>query len=299
MRQIRFAVLALGLALVLAACETTVREPEPSASAPAPPSPEPPSPSAAVSLEGAAREVLDAALATQAAGTLRFDTDVRSADPDDPRPPATAGGFLAFDEPLRFRFGSPGLGEDAEPMEVIYDGTRAFVRGREVAFVPTDTWIVMDRATDGDVAVDAFLRQYANQALVLVPPLGVTSARPAGQETIDGAVTRHFVAQVDIERAREHLPAHLLPPYDAQIETFLQRGAPPTHELQVWVGPDGRIVRTAYVQIVSESLDETIEVTNDFSDFGAALDVAPPFGAEVLTLDEARERYAPSSAPVS
>jgi hypothetical protein len=294
MRQIQFAVMALGLALVLAACETAIVEPEPTA----PPSPEPPSPSAALPLDGSAREVLDAALATQAAGTLRFDTDVRSADPHDTRPPATASGFLAFDEPLRFRFGSPGLAENAEPMEVIYDGTRAFIRGREVPFVPTDSWVVMDRAADGDVAVDAFLEQYANQSLILVPPLGVTSARPAGEETIDGVVGRHFVAQVDVEQAREHLPAHLLPPYDAQIETFRQRGAPPTHELHVWVGPDGRIVRTSYVEIVSESLDETIEVTNDFGGFGAALDLAPPAGSEVLTLDNARERYAPSSAPV-
>ena len=295
MRQIQFAVVALGLALVLAACETAIVEPEPTAQA----SPEPPSPSAGLPLDGAAREVLEAALATQAAGTLRFDTDVRSADPDDPRPPATAGGFLAFDEPLRFRFGSPGVAEDAEPMEVIYDGMRAFIRGREVAFVPPDSWVVLDRATDGDAAIDAFLGQYANQALILVPPLGVTSARPAGEETIDGVVARQFVAQVDIERAREFLPEHLLPPYDAQIDTFRQRGAPPTHELHVWVGPDGRIVRTSYVQIVSESLDETIEVTNDFGDFGATLDLAPPAGAEVLTLDEARERYTPSSAPVS
>ena len=133
----------------------------------------------------------------------------------------------------------------------------------------------------------------------MVPPLGVTSAWPAGEETIDGIVTRHFVAQVDIERAREFLPEHLLPPYDAQIDRFRRLGTFPTHELDVWVGPDGRIVRTSYVQVVSESLDETILVTNEFGDFGAALDLAPPAGAEVLTLDEARERYSPSSAPLS
>ena len=298
MRQIRFAVTALGLALVLAACDTTTIEPQPTASARATAGA---SPLESPPLDGAAREVLDAALATQAAGTLRFDTDVRSADPDDQRPPATAGGFLAFDEPLRFRFGSPGVadGGPAEPMEVIFDGTRGFVRGRDVPFVPADSWIVIQRATDGDAGVDAFLDQFANQALVLVPPLGVTSARAAGEETIDGVATRHFVAQVDIERAREHMPEHLLASYDSQIETFRQRGAPPTHELEIWVAPDGRIVRTSYVQVVSESLDETIQVTNDFGDFGTALDLAPPPGAEVLTLDEARERYAPSSAPAS
>ena len=298
MRRIRFALVAMGLALVLAACDTTTIEPQPPASARATASA---SPLESGLLDEAAREVRDAALATQAAGTLRFDTDVRSADPDDPRPPATAGGFLAFDEPLRFRFGSPGIadGGPAEPMEVIFDGTRGFVRGRDVPFVPADSWIIIDRATDGDVAVEAFLDQYANQSLVLVPPIGVTTARAAGEETIDGVVTRHFVAQVDIERARDYLPEHLLPPYDTQIQTFRERGAPPTHELDVWIGPDGRIVRTSYVQVVSETLGETIKVTNDFGEFGSALDLAPPSGAEVLTLDEASERYGPSNPPAS
>ena len=276
MRQIRFATMALGLALVLAACGTTTPDVQPSASS---------------RLDEAARQVLDAALATQAAGTLHFDADVRSADPDDARPPATADGWLAFDEPLRFRFGSPGIGENAIPSEVIYDGERVFIRGRDVAFVPADAWVVVDSATAGDAAVQAFLRQYGVQALVLVPPLGVTSARSDGTETIDGVETNRFVAQVDVEQAREYVPEHLRPLYDAQMATFSQVGTFPTHELVVWVDPDGRIVRTRYEHVASETLGETLAVTNEFADFGGALDLAPPAGAEVLTLDEARERY--------
>jgi hypothetical protein len=294
MRQIRFKTIALGLALVLAACGSTTPNVQPSAS-----SGSAASPPASSRLDEAARKVLDAALATQTAGTLHFHADVRSADRDDARPPATADGWLAFDEPLRFRFGSPGVGEDAIPSEVIFDGKRVFIRGRDVAFVPTDRWVVVDSATAGDAAVEAYLRQYGVQALVLVPPLGVTSARPDGTETIAGVETNRFVVQVDVEQAREYVPEHLRPLYDAQMETFRQIGTFPTHELDVWVDPDGRIVRTRYEHVASESLGETLAVTNEFANFGGALDLAPPAGAEVLTLDEARNRYLPASPRIS
>jgi hypothetical protein len=119
MRRIRSAATVLGLALALAACSAAAPEiasPSPSARASPPaepstapsipalsPAPASSAPSPAGSLDsGAAKEVLDAALATLAEETLRFKADVRSADPDDRLPAVTGTGQVSFGDPSQF-----------------------------------------------------------------------------------------------------------------------------------------------------------------------------------------------------
>ena len=124
MRQIRFAAMAVGLALVVAACASATPESEAPAASPSqsprtiPPAPTSapatqagsPAPSAAASrAPGAPHDVLDAALVTQAEGTVRFAVDVRSADAADAMQPVTGTGQVSFGDPSRFRFASPGM----------------------------------------------------------------------------------------------------------------------------------------------------------------------------------------------
>lgn len=219
------------------------------------------------------------------AGTFRYDVEVRSADPDDTRPAVIGHGQVSFGEPVQFRFASAGTSE------VIFDGERGFVRGRDLEYLPPDTWVVFELGPDGAAQVrHVFIRQYGNAALVLVLPLGATGGRAVGEETIRGVTTRRFVTDVDVAAARQHVPNDVLPAYDSQVAAFDARGTVLTHEVEVWIDPDGRVVRTRYVQDASSTITP-IRVTYDLSDFGAPMDAAPPGGAEVLTLDEARERY--------
>ncbi len=295
MRQIRHAATALSLGLVIGACggsapaSQTPATAAPSAELSPAPSAEP-SPAPAASPADAAQEVIDAALATMAAGTFRYDIDVRSADADDPRDPITGRGQVSFEDPVQFRFAADAASVLGSSADVIFDGQRAFFPAG--ARLP-DTWLVVDLGPPlADVVRDSLLRRYGVSALVLVAPLGATEARLAGEETVGGVAMRRFVADVDIATAREHVPEIGLPAYDAQVAGFAARGTALTHELEVWVDPGGRLVRTRYRQDVSSS--ESIVVTYEFSDFGAPMDAAPPPGAEVLTVREAQERYGES-----
>ena len=307
MRRIRCAATVLGLALALVSCSATAPEiASPSASAIASPAAEPstapstteassaptsPGPSPAVSLgQGAVNEVLDAALATQADETLRFTADVRSADPGDSMQPVTGTGQVSFGDPSQFRFASPGVAGSVPASEMIFDGERLFSRGRDTPYLPETTWVVLD-IKQGGMGRELVTRQYGDYSLVLAAPLGVTSAEPAGEETIDGQAVTRYVTQVDIEAARPHITESLLAAYEAHVSSFTAAGVPLTHEVEVWVDADGHIARTRYEQELTGQDVEAVVVTYDFADFGAPMEAEPPPGDEVLTIDEARERY--------
>lgn len=292
MRQIRLAGMVVTLGLVFWACGSSARATLPPATTSQPTSPSAqPSPAPAASPADAAQTVIDAALATLAEGTLRYDVEVRSANLVDTTAPVTGRGQVSFGEPVQFRFASAGVAGRTPPSEVIFDGERGFVRGRDLESLPPDTWLVFDLGPDVAAQVrDVFIRQYGSAALVLVLPLGATGAREAGEETIRGVTTRRFVTDVDVAAARRHVPDDVLPAYDSRLSAFEARGTALTHEVEVWIDPEGRVVRTRYVQDASSTITP-IRVTYDLGDFGAPMDAAPPDGAVVLKLDEARERY--------
>ena len=312
MRRIRFAATVLGLALALASCSAAAPEtasvwpsvvasqaPEPS-TAPSIPAPSSAPPSFAPSPAGspdsdAAKEVLDAALATLAEETLRFTADVRSADPDDSLPAVTGTGQVSFGDPSQFRFASPGMAGSVPASEVIFDGERLFSRGRDTPYLPETTWVVLDIA-QGGMGRELITRQYGDYSLVLVAPLGITSAKPAGEETIEGRAVTRYVTQVDIEAARPHIPESLLAAYESHVSSFTAAGVPLTHVVEVWVDADGHIARTRYEQELQGQDVDALVVTYDFEDFGAPMEAEPPPGDKVLTIDEARERYQDSVA---
>ena len=311
MRWIRLAAMATGLALVLSGCASATPESEapatPAASDPpsqaVAPSPSAPArsalprPSATASpARGAADVVLDAALASQAEGTVRYTVDVRSADPADTNPPQTATGQVSFGDPGQFRFASPGMPGTVPPTEVIFDGDTLYSRGRDTPYLPEDTWVTL-AIKEGTIGSDMVLRQYGDSMLVLVTPLGVTSAEQAGDETIGTRDATRYVTQVDISAARPYLPESLLPAYDARMANLSSAGVPPTHEVEVWVDRDGHIARTRYVQELQGQDVDALVITYDFDGYGDPMEAAPPAGAEVLTLEEAQERRQAAETP--
>jgi len=179
--------------------------------------------------------------------------------------------------------------------EVIYDGAHVFSRGRDTPYLPKETWVTFD-INPGTVGHAALLRQYGDYSLVLLTPLAVTSAVPAGDEMIGNRNTRRYVAQVDLEAARPHIPESLLPAYESHVSKFNAAGVPLTHEVEVWVDDEGHIARTRYVQELEGQVVDTIVYTYDFEDYGAPMEAEPPPGDEVLTVEEARERYQESVA---
>lgn len=303
MRQIRFAVMALGLALVLVACGARVEQSAPPTASETPSSTAPsptlwPAPTSSPGISSspsgdAAQAVLDAALATQAAGTLSYTVDVRSADPDDPNPPVTGTGQVSFSVPIQFRFARPGVPGTVPASEEIFDGSRLFVRGDD-SRLPADTWLMLETSSFGR---DMVMRQEADSLLVLVTPLGVTSAERAGEETIGMRAVTRYVTQVDIAAAGSQLAESLVPAYEARLSALQAAGVPLTHEVEIWVDADGHIARTRYIQEVQGQNVAALVITYDFEGYGVPMDAAPPPGDEVLTLDEARERYPGNPSP--
>jgi hypothetical protein len=312
MRRIHVAATVAGLALVLSACASSAPQTGapsssvapassvvPSAAASVVPSSHAASPTTSVPASptsDAAGEVLDAALATQAEGTIRYTVDVRSADPDDTSPPVTGSGQVSFGDPSQFRVASPGVPGTVPPSEVIFDGDRLYSRGRDTPYLPEDTWVTLD-IREGTIAPDLVMRQYGDSMLVLVTSLGVTSAERAREETIGGRSTTRYVTQVDVSAARPHLPESLLPAYDSRITNLTSAGVPLKHEVEVWVDTDGRIARTRYVQELQGQEVEALVITYDFEGYGDLMEAAPPSGAEVLTIEEAQERRQAAGTP--
>ena len=236
----------------------------------------------------------DGALTTMSAETFRYDLEIRSEDPDATLGPFSGTGQLSFAEPFQFRLarigeaGKPGL---APPWDVIFDGDRIFTRGPEPSVLPADAWLVIDLGPPvATVVRRSLLSRYDAAVLVLVSALGATDAVPAGEERIRGVTARHFVTGVDIELARPHLPDDALPAYERQLAVTRAHGSPPFDESEVWLDPEGRVMRVRY-RVESASLKEPLVVTYDLFDFGAPMDAKPPDGAEVLTVREAQEKY--------
>jgi hypothetical protein len=323
----------LSLVLILAACAAATpasfpapvgtASPEPATHRPAPTSPlaspaSTPSPRASApatstdappSLNADAMIVRDAALATADAGTLRFDVEIRSADPADDVPEITGHGQVSFTEPLQFRYLADeftGIGGTAPESEVIFDDSRIYTRGRDGVPDSPDTWLVVDfdELAAGPTLRERSLQLYGASLYVLVPGLGVTHAERAGNDTIEGAATTHYVGRSSPDVALTLLPPAVREPFRQSIDVLRKgrevRGASgplPDIEVEAWVNADGRIVRLRYVQDVESGDIEAFLITYDFDAFGAPMDLDPPDGAEVLTIAELQERYRNSSAP--
>jgi hypothetical protein len=335
MRARRLAGIRVGLALVLAGCSTSATgtapaqegtrsddpasqrlasarpvaspayTPSPKASAPAPSS------DAVPSLNAVAIVVRDAALATAEAGTLRFLLELRSADPSDDVPQVTGRGQVSFTKPIQFRYLADeftGIGGTAPESEVIFDDSRIYTRGRDGVAGSPEAWVVLDfdELAMGSTLRQRYLEQYGTTLFVLVPALGVTHAERAGNQTINGASTTHYVGRSNPEVALTLLPSAVRELYRQSldrrrtgIEVRGGSGPLPSVEVEVWVDADGQIARLRYLQDVESDDIEAFLITYDFDAFGAPMDLDPPNGAEILTMAELQERYRTSSAPPS
>lgn len=305
----------LSLALVLAACAAAPASSSPLASRANAPSPmvyaPAPSNDASPSLNADAVIVRDAALKTAEAGTLRFEFEIRSADPSDDVPEVRGRGQVSFMEPIQFRILADeftGIGGTSPESEVIFDDSRIYTRGRDGVADSPETWVILDfdESAMGPTFRERYLEQYGTTLFVLVPALGITHAERAGSQTINGASTTHYVGRSNPDVALTLLPPVVREPYrqslDARrmgLEVRGGSGPLPSVDVEVWVDADGRIARLRYLQDVESGDIETLLITYDFDAFGAPFDLDPPEGTEILTLAEVLERYRNSSAPPS
>lgn len=279
------------------------------------PTPEPSAPEPSIdpvpSLGADSIVVRDAALVTAATGSVRFELVFRSADPSDDVPEVTGRGQVSFTEPIQFRYladAFTGIGGTAPESEIIFDDSRIHIRGRDGVPGAPETWLVLDfdLLGMGPTIRQRYLDQYGTTLFLLVPALGVTHAERAGNETINGATTTHYVGRSSPEAALALIPPAIQDLYFRNVD--LRRrglevrggsGQLPDVEFEAWIDADGRIVRLQYLQEVESGDIDAYIITFDFDGFGARMDLEPPKDAEILTIADLQERYRASSAPPS
>jgi hypothetical protein len=130
---------------------------------------------------------------------------------------------------------------------------------------------------------------------MLLPLLGTVAATAGDTETVGVLAARHYTVRIDPDTIRPRVPKQLLEGFDEQEELADSIGARQPTRFDLWVAEAGHIVRMGYT-VEADGLTAPVAVTYDFDDFGTPMDVRPPDGAEVITVDEARERYQPASA---
>ena len=288
-------VVAASLAIALAACGSGVASvpPSPTAAptgtptaAPTPtPTPEPtPDPVAAL---------LDAATRTVDSGSVRFEFEAEFAGSRIIPKGTSIGavGRTSFGSErqitMRADFTDLGMGD----MDMLVDGNRLYMRGP--AFAPLATgeqWLFIDTDSDHPSVVPfkgaATGQNDAGLALFYLFGAGDGVEVAAGLR-IRGEKTQLYEAELDLEEARDLVPASSREALEDNIAELRVNGVERTLQAQAWVGGDGFVHRVRYVYTLGAQLGggELIALY-DFEDFGEPVDLAIPDDEDVVIFED-------------
>ncbi len=248
-----------------------------------------PTPSLSRASSTSAHDVLDAALAAIRGGTIRYEAETHNEG--GPRLlTATGRGEVAFGEPPQFRVVNDEITDIDKPRdEVIVNDGRLFVRS-DGSKLSADTWVVYD-VTEGSIGWGLIVRNYGDPRVILAPLLGVIAERDRATEMLAGDSASRVEVVIEPERAVERLPPHLVKPYEDYVSKARDSGAKLWQDFQVWLASDGRLLRMRFRSSTPEPQVVGIVTTYDLSGMGEAITFAPDPDHEVLTLEQAQERY--------
>ncbi|MGZ4677071.1 MAG: hypothetical protein ACXVLO_08320 [Acidimicrobiia bacterium] len=169
----------------------------------------------------------------------------------------------------------------------VVDGTMymnmgALFGARADALLHGKDWVSVDLASMGAQGGGQ------NPADMLQSLRGAGSVREVGEDEIDGVSTRHFRADIDVEKAIAKVPAKYRDLAEQGMKA-LGRSYP----VDVWIDGQGRPRRFAVDITVAGKA--RVEEAIDYSDFGADVSISPPPADQVMSLDEF-QRLASSGA---
>jgi hypothetical protein len=114
-----------------------------------------------------------------------------------------------------------------------------------------------------------------SQSLDLLRAAG-TDFREVGAEDVRGVATTHYEGTVDLEKVAEQVPEEARESYRTLMELSGQREIP----VEVWIDEEGLTRRIRYEQKLADGT--TMDLTQEYFDFGTEVDVEPPPDSEVL-----------------
>jgi hypothetical protein len=308
------AAFATALAAVLAACggpvattsPTTAPTATPAASATATDAPASPSDSAEPSateseaVAGGNEDVIAAADATIAEGTVRIEQTLEfngsSLIPDGTS--ATTTGQASFDLP-RQMIQSADLTELGQgPIDMIVDDTLVYMSGSVFDQLAGEgNWLLVDlESEDPRAAPFKSLATGQNDVgIAIVYLYGMTGAAAVSEgEEINGVATTLYEGTSDLEAAQEAVPDQYRESFEVAVASLRAGGVEPEVETQAWVGDDGLVHRVRYVYALGPAQGGgSMETVIDFFDFGAPMELGIPSDDEVVSIDEIQ---APASA---
>jgi hypothetical protein len=104
--------------------------------------------------------------------------------------------------------------------------------------------------------------------------------REVGTEEVRGVETTHYRGTVDLEKVAQQAPEAARESYRRIIELSGQRSVP----VDVWIDDGGLTRRMHYEQKLPDG--STMDLTQEYYDFGVDVDVAAPPADEVIDLTE-------------
>lgn len=227
--------------------------------------------------------VAQAADTTAAAGTAEFGI-AGSVTAEGQTIPLNGNGVIDMrDARMRMSVGFPIPGLGQTNVEELFDGSAFYVRfpaALAQRLPGGKQWMKMNLAAMGKAAgVDLAQMTQANEsnpADMLKALKGVGNSHVAGDETIRGAATTHYHADIDLEKAAERVA-------DKQtadsIKQLLKSSDGTSMPVDVWIDRAGRVRRES---VKYNAAGVGIDMTIEYSRFGVSVDTAPPPADQVI-----------------
>lgn len=227
--------------------------------------------------------VAQAADATAAAGTAEFGL-AGSVTAAGQRIPINGSGALDMrNARMRMSMSFPVPGSGSMQMDELFDGNAFYVKFPDALAqrIPGGkSWLKVDLAQAGKAAgVDFKQLMQANQsnpADLLKALKGVGDSHLVGHETIGGATTSHYHAEVDLKKAADRIPDKTAA--DA-LKRMVDESGAGGFPIDVWIDPAGRVRRE---RIEYSANGAAMDMTLEFTHFGAPVDTTPPPSDQVM-----------------
>jgi hypothetical protein len=287
---IRTIIPVIGLATLLVACGSPASV-APSAAASV--ATQAPTSSPSPSEPQAAADLIAAVEATLEQGTVRLEQTIEFQDsaviPDGTTASAQGQASLGPPQQLRLRadFSALGVGK----MVMIRDDTLLYMRGS--AFEPLsgeDRWLLVDIESEHPAAIQfrSLASGQNDMSMALYYLYGATGdVEATAGEQIAGQPTTRYEMELDLEAAREVIPASQADALEDVIASLRVGGIERQLDGVAWVGEDGFIHRVQYTyRLGSAAGGGNMLTVIDFAEFGAPLDLQIPRDRDVVWIED-------------
>jgi hypothetical protein len=214
------------------------------------------------------------------------------------------GAFAGTQAQIEMDFGAMlealegAAGEEAppgfdEPMQIVVDGATMYMRWPFLSMMAGGTEWMSVSAEEMGLASDSLGTGWAatnNPAQMLEMLRGISSGdiEELGDEEIRGTDTTGYAVTIDLAKAAEQMPDD----FRAAFEQSLEDLSVTTMPMDVWLGDDGLVRRISLdaMEMLTDTAGaaelESGQLTMDFFDYGADVEIAIPDASEVTPFTE-------------